>query len=176
MNTTLAIKQLAAIVAQQQEVLVRLAQQINEETEEIEEAPDTIRDLSPTVPPNTPEPEQKEEQKTRPHRSHTHYPAGKKTSRGKGNFNGYVDLTSGGWAVDMYSRKKPEPGDHVVINIVHRDGTLDSKEELITQVLHEEQNWSPRNPSRYLVAIQSQDQVNKLMADMDNPETSWEYR
>lgn len=89
---------------------------------------------------------------------------------------GYIDLKTGGYAVDMKSRKKPVPGDRVNIRIVRRDGTVDSTEELITEVLHEEPNWSPRNPSRYLVAIQSQDQVNKLMSEMDNPETRWDYQ
>ena len=50
MNEHDLITRMMAILAKQQEVLTKLAQQFNEETEEIEEAPQTVRDVSAPEP------------------------------------------------------------------------------------------------------------------------------
>jgi hypothetical protein len=96
-------------------------------------------------------------------------------SNGGHKGNGYLDY-AGGWGVDMWSRKRPQPGDIVDIQVVYRDGVADGFDEVITEVLSGPENPSGTRLERYFVAIASQANVNKLMAMMKDPATHWEYK
>lgn len=75
----------------------------------------------------------------------------------KNKHNGYIDLKTGGWGVDLHSKTAPKPGDRIFIFL--DDGNF--VEEFVDSVLNEYRDH--RGHINYTVSIQSQDQVNQLI-------------
>jgi hypothetical protein len=82
----------------------------------------------------------------------------------RNNKNGYIDLVSGGWGVEIHSKTKPESGDKVFIDLSYlNDPPTDQTfaEEIVDKVLSESRDL--KNSIKYICSIQSQDQVKSIM-------------
>src|ERR1019366_6094675 len=82
----------------------------------------------------------------------------------RNNKNGYIDLVSGGWGVEIHSKTKPESGDKVFIDLSYLDNPPTDQtfaEEIVDKVLSESRDL--KNSIKYICSIQSQDQVKSIM-------------